>query len=287
MGSEEETVDASRNSDAAEALQEKGKVSLSKFLRNVWFLRTLIVVSGMPIAALLFVYSLIFLNTYDALGVTTSYFFWAWRDSITSMVAVQEMTGEGLALSLGYLAGAIFALSIITPHLKQAIAQSKIAQPESIKFGNVEPLPEAKKDEEQLAQEDETELEPISSVDQPAEDLGREIEENEIPEVILPPPEKRGSVLATYQEALKLMQVEDPRRTLKSATIKETVDRVTKAQEASAPYPDRAVQLFQNISQTTEDYLYTARFDPARTIEADAWLNELKLLMETKQSVVA
>lgn len=69
---------------------------------NLWFLRALGLITGVIISSLMLTYSFIFLNTFLALGNTTSYFPWAWGILYTSQSSV-----------LGIFYGGIVTASIL------------------------------------------------------------------------------------------------------------------------------------------------------------------------------
>jgi hypothetical protein len=66
--------------------------------KNIWYPRTLLAISIVAIAILLFAYDLIFFCTFESLGNTTSYFPWAWGVLYTGFSSVQIMFVLAVAL---------------------------------------------------------------------------------------------------------------------------------------------------------------------------------------------
>jgi hypothetical protein len=93
-------------------------------LRNVWFLRTLILSAGMVLTGLLLAYSMIFIETFYAEGSTTSYFPWSWHVFLTDANSVQNLLYGSLAISTIAYAGIAAVLFLwVLPNFRPMLRQ--------------------------------------------------------------------------------------------------------------------------------------------------------------------
>ena len=93
-----------QNSGKSVAVAVRTPTSMWSFLfRNIWFWRTIMLVSGMVISCLLLAYSVIFWYTFQQFGSTTSEFPWLWRQAYTNAGAVNIVFATGLAAAIGTL----------------------------------------------------------------------------------------------------------------------------------------------------------------------------------------
>jgi glycosyltransferase involved in cell wall biosynthesis len=99
-----ETSSSNRKSGLNKIFRVGGQpVSMGFLFKNIWFLRTLLIVSGIIVSGLLLAYSIIFWNTFQSLGNTTSYFPWSWGLLYTNPATVMNLFAIGLGASIGPL----------------------------------------------------------------------------------------------------------------------------------------------------------------------------------------
>lgn len=93
-----------QNSGKSVAVGVRTPTSMWSFLfRNIWFWRTVMLVSGMVISCLLLAYSVIFWYTFQQFGGTTSEFPWLWQRVYTNAGTVNIVFATGLAAAIGTL----------------------------------------------------------------------------------------------------------------------------------------------------------------------------------------
>jgi hypothetical protein len=103
-------------------LATQDKRTFSKLVRNLSFYRALGLISGIIIGALLLYYDLDFLNTFSALGNTTSFFPWAWNEYYTTSGPVQSLYSTGFELSFSIMAGCATALFFVIMSLRKSLS---------------------------------------------------------------------------------------------------------------------------------------------------------------------
>jgi hypothetical protein len=95
-------------------------------LTNIWFLRSLCMISGIIISGPLLAYSFIFINTYLTFGNTTSYFPWSWKLSYTTAGIVAEEFVTGVGISLATISACGFALwFVLIPRVRISLTNQK------------------------------------------------------------------------------------------------------------------------------------------------------------------
>jgi small-conductance mechanosensitive channel len=112
--------------------QSAEHVPLSKLVKDIWVQRTLLLASGIVLGTLLLAYSIIFVDTYKALGNTTSYFPWAWRTNFTDAASSQDMFIGAEAISLIAIGACAVTLWLTLPRLRKAISQSSVTPAQNV-----------------------------------------------------------------------------------------------------------------------------------------------------------
>jgi TolA-binding protein len=105
------------------------KLPLSKLAKNVWFLRSLILISGTIAGTLLLIYDFIFLATYNSYGNTTSYFPWAWNAFYFDYGKVEGLFYIALAISLATIVACGVTLILILPKVRAALSAKPLTAP--------------------------------------------------------------------------------------------------------------------------------------------------------------
>jgi len=104
-----------------ETQQRNGGWSIKTLLRNIWFLRLLIVAAAMVIGVLLLTYSWLYLSTFYSLNNTTSYFPWAWGKQYSNFTSVSIMYAIGVCVSMAVLVASLISLNYVIPAFQKSL----------------------------------------------------------------------------------------------------------------------------------------------------------------------